>query len=85
MDDKTLMEDLLNNCKGACDLYLHGTIESATPEVLDTFFDTLSDGLNMQGDIYKEMEDRGWYEKENATKTKVKQVMNKYCDTCCEN
>ena len=43
MNDKTLMEDLLNNSKGACSLYMHGTIESATPKVLDTFFETLSD------------------------------------------
>lgn len=78
MNDKTLMEDLLNNSKGACSLYMHGTIESATPKVLDTFFETLSDALNIQGDIYKEMEDRGWYTKENATKAKMKQVKNKY-------
>ena len=46
--------------------------------MLDTFFETLSDALNIQGDIYKEMEDRGWYTKENTTKAKIKQVKNKY-------
>lgn len=30
MDDKNLMEDVLLTVKGACDLYLHGTIESST-------------------------------------------------------
>ena len=28
MDDKNIMENLLNCTKGACDLYMHGAIES---------------------------------------------------------
>ena len=30
MDDKCLMENMLLTTKGVCDLYMHGTIESAT-------------------------------------------------------
>ena len=37
MDDKLIMETLLNNVKGACDLMMHGSIESPTPNVRSTF------------------------------------------------
>ena len=29
MDDKMIMENLLNTTKGVCDLYMHGAIESS--------------------------------------------------------
>ncbi len=31
MDDKCIMENILLTTKGVCDLYLHGAIESPTP------------------------------------------------------
>jgi len=37
MDDKALLEDILLTTKGACDLYMHGTIESETANVHCTF------------------------------------------------
>ena len=33
MQDKEIMENILLNLKGECDLYMHGAIESATPSV----------------------------------------------------
>ena len=30
MDDKCIMEGLLLDAKGVCDLYMHGAIESST-------------------------------------------------------
>ena len=36
MDDKCIMENLLLVTKGACDLYLHGSIESPTAFVINT-------------------------------------------------
>ena len=63
MDDKTIMENLLLTTKGVCDLYMHGTIESAgTSNVHSTFKTALTDALSMQGDIYKTMTDKGWYQ-----------------------
>ena len=35
MEDKIIMSTILNNVKGACDLLLHATIESTTPDVYD--------------------------------------------------
>ena len=44
MDDKTIMENLLLTTKGVCDLYMHGTIESAgTSNVHSTFKTALTD------------------------------------------
>lgn len=45
MDDKNLMEDVLLTVKGACDLYLHGTIESSTANVHNTFDQRLNETL----------------------------------------
>ena len=45
MDDKCLMENMLLTTKGVCDLYMHGTIESATANVHCAFDKALKDSL----------------------------------------
>ena len=45
MNDKDLLEDILITVKGGSDLYLHGTIESATPNVHSAFDNALSSSL----------------------------------------
>ena len=47
MNDQEIMESLLLTTKGVCDLYLHGTIESATQNVHTAFDQALeaSDGM----------------------------------------
>ena len=62
MDDKCIMENLLLTEKGVCDLYVHGTIESSTVDVHQTFNQALNDSLCMQDDIYKQMSAKGWYQ-----------------------
>ena len=37
MNDKEIMENILITTKGVVDLYMHGTVESATPNVHGTF------------------------------------------------
>jgi len=81
MNDREIMEDLLNVTKGVCDLYMHGTIESATPNIKDTFNSALDDTLAMQGDIYNQMKNRGWYEAQQAQAQQIRQVKQKFC--CC--
>ena len=51
MDDKCIMENLLLTEKGVCDLYVHGTIESSTTNVHQTFNQALNDSLCLQDDI----------------------------------
>ena len=77
MDDKCIMENLLLVTKGACDLYLHGTIESPTANVHTAFSSALNDTLTMQDAIYKQMAARGWYQPEQADRQKMDQTRQK--------
>jgi spore coat protein CotF len=78
MDDKNLMEDILMLEKGVCDLYMHGTIESATDNVHKAFSDALNESLCMQDDIYDKMASKGWYPTETADASKVEKVKQKF-------
>ena len=78
MDDKTLMESLLMTLKGVCDLYLHGSIESNTDQVRNTFDHALNDSLDMQSEIYKIMSQKGWYPTTEAPITQINQVKQKF-------
>ena len=54
MNDKEIMEGILLTTKGVCDLYMHGSIESATPNVHEAFNTALNDSLCMQDGIDKQ-------------------------------
>lgn len=79
MDDKEIMENILLTTKGVCDLYMHGSIESATPNVRQTFNTALSDSLSMQSSVYTQMSAHGWYTTEQAEPQKLQQVKQKFC------
>ena len=51
MQDRDLMEKELLLLKGACDLYLHGTLEATTAEVHAAFKDALNTTLDIQNKI----------------------------------
>ena len=78
MDDKCIMENLLLTTKGVCDLYLHGTIESSTQNVHQTFDRALDDILAIQDDIYRKMSAKGWYSTDNAEMEKIQKVKNQF-------
>ena len=78
MDDRCIMENLLLTTKGVCDLYMHGTIESSTPDVRNAFDQALNDSLCMQDDVYKKMSARGWYSMETADAMQIQKVRNQY-------
>ncbi|MED9822731.1 MAG: spore coat protein [Christensenellales bacterium] len=78
MNDQAIMENLLLTTKGICDLYMHGTVESATQNVHSAFDAALSDSLCMQDDIYKQMSAKGWYPAEQANAQQIAQVRQKY-------
>ena len=78
MNDKNLMEDILLLEKGVCDLFLHGTIESPTANVHQTFSDSLNDALCMQDQVYDKMAEKGWYPTEQAEQNKVDSVKQKF-------
>ena len=74
MGDKELMENELSVIKGACDLYLHGTIEASTAEVHNAFKNALNETLNIQNKIYNLMSEKGWYNSDTADQNKINQV-----------
>ena len=78
MNDKMIMENILLTTKGACDLYMHGAIESATKNVKQSFDDALNDSLCMQGDVYQKMASKGWYPAQQAQQSEIDQVRQKY-------
>lgn len=78
MDDKLIMEDILTTVKSAADLYLHGTIESATINIHQAFDQKLNDTLQMQNEIYSKISQRGWYAEEQAEQQKVDQTKQKF-------
>ena len=78
MDDKCIMENLLLVTKGACDLYLHGSIESPTANVHQTFTNALDSTLTMQDAIYKQMSAKGWYQTEAAPQQQINKVRSKF-------
>ena len=64
--------------KGVCDLMMHGTIESACPEVKQTFSGALHSSLNMQGQIYDQMQARGWYTADSVDRQRLNAVKMKF-------
>ncbi|MEF9933951.1 MAG: spore coat protein [Clostridium sp.] len=78
MDDKKIMENLLLLTKGAADLYLHGSIESASANVRSAFNSALTDTLKMQADIYDAMAAKGWYPTEQVDAQQIDKVKQKY-------
>jgi len=78
MNDQAIMENLLLTAKGACDLYMHGAIESGTQNVHTTFNTALNDTLCMQDQVYRKMSEKGWYTAEQADQTKIDALRNKF-------
>ena len=73
-----LMEEELLTIKGACDLYLHGTIEATTAEVHNAFKDALNTSLDIQNKIYNLMAEKGWYQTDTAEQTKIDATKQQY-------
>lgn len=78
MNDKMIMENLLQTTKGACELYMHGTIESNTQNVHGAFDEALNQSLCMQQNIYGQMAQNGWYPTEQAPQPQIDKVKQKY-------
>ena len=78
MNDQTIMENLLLTTKGACDLYMHGTVESSTQNIHQTFDKALNDTLCMQDEIYGKMAAKGWYSTQQAPQQQIDQVRQKF-------
>lgn len=79
-NDRAVMEGLLMLEKGACDLYMHGAIESSDERVLSSFSSALHQSLQMQNQIYMAMKERGWYEPTNAPRDSIVSLKRKFSE-----
>lgn len=78
MDDRALMENMLMLEKGACDLFMHGTLESSSPNVHHAFSCSLNTALQMQEQIYEKMQEKGWYPTTQVDNQKLDAVRQKF-------
>ena len=78
MDDKTIMDNILSVTKGACDLMMHGAIESSTPDVHMAFTQCFNDTLGTQNEIYSKMSQKGWYPTQQAEQQKIDAAKQKF-------
>lgn len=81
LDDRVIMDNILSVIKGNCDLFMHGTIESSTPNVHQAFKSSLDETLQVQNEVYNQMSQRGWYTTEQAEQQKISQAKQKFNTT----
>jgi spore coat protein CotF len=78
MDDRQLMENLLLNLKGECNLLMHGAIESSDKAVHSAFCKAFNETLAMQNSVYSAMAEKGWYPSTRAETQKILEVKQKF-------
>ena len=78
MTDRDHMENMLLLEKGACDLLMHGAIESSSTDVHQTFATSLGAALRRQEQIYDKMQQRGWYPDDQVQQSKINEVKMKF-------
>ena len=78
MNDREIMENMLLLEKGVCDLFMHGTIESASTDVHQTFNTSFFFNDTATTEIYTKMAQKGWYPMEQAPQSKINEVKNQF-------
>ena len=78
MQDQVIMDNILTSVKNACDIFMHGAIESPTPNVNNAFKQALNDCLCVQNEIYSKMTEKGWYPMQQAEQQKIDAAKQKY-------
>lgn len=78
MEEKYMIENLLNASKTMIGLYQHAAVEATTPKIHDEFVALLDDTLAIQHEIYTAMSDKGWYKGEEAENKQINKVAQKY-------
>ena len=81
MNDKEIMENILLNLKGECDLMMHGAIESSNADVHSAFTSCFNDTLAMQNEVYAKMAAKGWYPTQYADSQQINAVKQKYSNS----
>lgn len=77
MDDKYLMENIMYGSKVINDLYLHGAMESANESINVVFLKALQETCKLHYELYKEMENAGFYTVCNVDASKIEKAKEK--------
>lgn len=78
MEEKYMIENLLNAVKTMIGLYQHACVESMTPKVHKEFVTLMDDALQLQNEIYTAMSEKGWYKTETAEAKQITKVITTY-------
>lgn len=78
MTDREYMEDILLTAKTLTGLYHYAVQESSTEQLHNEFKKNLNETIIMQHDIYKAMQQNGWYPQQQAPQDQIQQVKTKY-------
>ena len=78
MDDKMLLEELLCYEKNLCDIYMHASIESSNDSIFNDFKKSLDETLKAQHDVYKILENEGYYTVSQAEEKNIKKAQKKF-------
>ena len=80
MKDRDICENLLTLLKSICNILASGAQESSTTEIAETFREELDEALAVQHDVYKAMEESGFYQNSNVPTEQINQVQNKFAN-----
>lgn len=80
MEDRTMMENILAASKNACDLMMHGALESSAEDVHGAFVQSMNEHLCMQNSIYAMMSKKGWYPPQQAEQKQIDSVKTKFAN-----
>ena len=78
MEEKVILNTMLNLSKNMCDLLLHGTIEANDDVIIKRFNNTLNDYLSIQASIFRLMEEKGYYNLKEVDSKEIKSTREKY-------
>lgn len=77
MEEKVIMNTALTYVKNACELLLHGSIESNTKKVNNCFIDGVEEYLEIQNELFSVMEQGGLYKIEQVSESKISKAASK--------
>lgn len=80
MKDRDICENLLTLIKSICNILASGAQEASTTEIAEVFRESLDESLAVQHDVYKAMEESGFYQNTNVPVEQINQLQNKYAN-----
>ncbi len=78
MKDQDIFENLLTLLKSLCNILASGAQEASSTEIAETFREALDEALAVQHDVYKAMEDAGFYQTSQVPVEQINQVQDKF-------